>query len=89
MKKFICHIVTIIFGMCSVLICTCWSQYSYPRIKAHYSKEYIDKNKGRVIVEIPEVFELANIAIAIKKIAIKETNQKIKEIEIAIDSWNK
>ena len=35
----------------------------YPR--ANYTTDYIEKNKGKVLVEIPEVFELANVAIAI------------------------
>lgn len=35
----------------------------YPR--ASYTADYIERNKGKVLVEIPEVFELANIAIAI------------------------
>jgi len=34
-------------------------------VKAHYTKEYIENNKGKIIVVIPEVYELANIAIAI------------------------
>lgn len=32
---------------------------------ATYSSEYVEKNRGKVIVEIPEVYELANIIIAI------------------------
>ncbi len=34
---------------------------------ADYSADYIQSNKGRMLVEIPETFELANIAIAISE----------------------
>ena len=33
--------------------------------RAHYTRAYIEENRGKVIAEIPEVFELANIIIAI------------------------
>jgi hypothetical protein len=32
---------------------------------AAYSSEYVEENRGKVIVEIPEVYELANVIIAI------------------------
>jgi hypothetical protein len=32
---------------------------------ATYSSEYVEENRGKVIVEIPEVYELANVIIAI------------------------
>ena len=39
---------------------------------ADYSDEYIHDNTGKVLVEIPEVFELANIAIAISEVGLKD-----------------
>ena len=38
---------------------------SLANCSTNYSPEYIERNRGKVLVEIPEVFELANIAIAI------------------------
>ena len=34
---------------------------------AIYSSEYVEENRGKVIVEIPEVYELANVIIAISE----------------------
>jgi hypothetical protein len=42
---------------------------------ATYSSEYVEENRGKVIVEIPEVFELANIAIAISEEGLKHPNR--------------
>lgn len=81
MKKYIGLIVTLIFGIFSVLICTCWSQYSFPRIKAHYSKEYTKRNKNKVIVEIPEVYELANIVITITDYGLNNPHRVHKKGE--------
>ena len=81
MRKFIGLIVALIFGIHSILVCTCWSQYSNSKIKANYSKEYIDKNKGRVIVEIPEIFELANIAIAVTDYGLTNPHRVYKKGE--------
>lgn len=41
----------------------------------YYSDEYIKKNKGKALVEIPEVFELANIAIAISEEGLRHRNR--------------
>jgi len=38
---------------------------------ARYSDAYVEENRGKVLVEIPEVFELANIAIAISDEGLK------------------
>ena len=40
--------------------------------RARYTDDYIEKNKGKVLVEIPEVFELANIAIAISDYGLND-----------------
>ncbi|MFQ6083019.1 MAG: DUF4932 domain-containing protein [Candidatus Aminicenantia bacterium] len=55
----------LIIGLSLILNQAHLGQYYYPGKKAHYTQEYIEENKGKVIVEIPEVYELANIAIAI------------------------
>lgn len=47
--------------------------------EASYTKEYVEKNTGRVIVAIPEVYELANIAIAITNYGLSNPNRVIKE----------
>jgi hypothetical protein len=39
---------------------------------ADYSSDYIERNRGRVLVEIPETFELANIAIAISERGLED-----------------
>ncbi len=43
--------------------------------RANYTADYIGKNKGKVLVEIPEVFELANIAIAISDEGLNNPNR--------------
>lgn len=48
---------------------------SLSRDSADFSAEYIEKNRGRVLVEIPEIFELANIAIAISGPGLNEQNR--------------
>ena len=40
----------------------------------HFSDEYIEKNKGKVQVEIPEVHELINIMIAISEVGRVDSN---------------
>jgi hypothetical protein len=45
-----------------------WSEYS----RANYTSDYIKKNQDKVLVEIPEVFELANIAIAISDYGLND-----------------
>ncbi len=47
----------------------------------NYPDEYIRKNKGKALVEIPEVFELANIAIAISEEGLKHPNRVRKQGE--------
>ena len=42
---------------------------------AYYSDEYVKKNRGKALVEIPDVFELANIAIAISDEGLKHPNR--------------
>jgi hypothetical protein len=42
---------------------------------ADYTDDYIEKNRGKVLVEIPEVFELANIAIAISDEGLNNPNR--------------
>jgi hypothetical protein len=62
----------LIFGLYSTLIWACLGQYSYAQMKkssfcinTQYTQEYVKENQGKVVVEIPEVYELANIAITI------------------------
>lgn len=62
----------IVVGLSGILIWVIWWQrwalmeYIKRRYcRANYSAEYIEKNRGKALVEIPEIFELANIAIAI------------------------
>ena len=47
--------------------------------RVHYSKEYIEENRGKVIVEIPEVYELANIAIAITDYGLNDPYSVFKQ----------
>ncbi len=42
------------------------------RASADYSDAYIAENAGKVLVEIPEAFELANVAIAISETGLKD-----------------
>jgi C-terminal processing protease CtpA/Prc len=42
---------------------------------ANYTADYIEKNQGKVLIEIPEVFELANIAIAISDEGLNNPNR--------------
>ncbi|UCD51766.1 MAG: DUF4932 domain-containing protein [Phycisphaerales bacterium] len=46
---------------------------------ADYPAEYIERNRGRVLVEIPETFELANIAIAISQAGLNEQHHVNKQ----------
>ena len=46
---------------------------------AVFDDEYIRKNKGRVLVEIPETFELANIALAITDYGLNDANSVYKK----------
>lgn len=55
--------------------------YAGQEKEASYTKEYVEKNTNRVIVEIPEVYELANIAIAITNYGLNNPNRVIKEGE--------
>ncbi len=50
-----------------------------PDDNSSYVDEYIQKNRGKVIVEIPEVFELANIAIAISDKGLSNPNRVNKQ----------
>ncbi|HUT47112.1 MAG TPA: DUF4932 domain-containing protein [Sedimentisphaerales bacterium] len=43
--------------------------------RANYSPDYIEKNQGKVLIEIPEVFELANITIAISDEGLNNPNR--------------
>jgi hypothetical protein len=45
----------------------------------YYSDAYVKKNKGKALVEIPEVFELANIAIAISEEGLRHPNRVRKK----------
>lgn len=49
--------------------------------RANYTPEYVEKNRGKVVVEIPEVYELANIAIAISDYGLKEPHRVYKHGE--------
>jgi hypothetical protein len=48
-------------------------------LSANYSDEYIRANTGKVLVEIPEVFELANIAIAISESGLNDLHRVHKK----------
>jgi len=45
---------------------------SLAKAGADYSAEYIEQNRGRILVEIPEVFELANIVIALSEPGLQD-----------------
>jgi len=47
--------------------------------RANYTREYIRENKDKVIVEIPEIFELANVAIAITDDGLNHPNRVHKQ----------
>lgn len=49
--------------------------FGYSIVGANYSAEYIEENRGKALVEIPEMFELANIAIAISEEGLKHPNR--------------
>lgn len=46
---------------------------------ADYSSDYIDQHKGQVRVEVPETFELANIAIAISERGLNDPHRVNKQ----------
>jgi len=46
---------------------------------ADYSAEYIEQNRGQVLIEIPETFELANIVIAISEPGLNEQHRVHKQ----------
>ena len=56
-----------------------WAFLAPLDFRANYTQEYIRQNKGKVIVEIPEVYELANIAIAISKYGLTDPRRVHKE----------
>ena len=70
-KKRYLFITTII--VVSIILFLSFTRFKSPMpTQANYSKEYIEKNRGKVVVEIPEVYELANIAIAISDYGLKD-----------------
>lgn len=74
----------LIIGLTTVLIVGCQSIRDNSvdsRTKSQYTQEYIDENKGKVIVEIPEVYELANIAIAITDQGLENSSRVFKDGE--------
>ncbi len=58
-------------GILIFLMYECRWDFVYSLIGANYSAEYIEENRGKALVEIPEMFELANIAIAISEEGLK------------------
>lgn len=56
-----------------MLISTLWSQIHTFEIKADYSQDYIEENKGKYRVEVPEVYELANICISISDFGLNSS----------------
>jgi len=77
-RKFLILLFILVFILTPIL--TCWCQDSYPWIKANYTLGYIKKNKSKVIIEIPEVYELTNIIIAITDYGLS-TNRVYKQGE--------
>lgn len=49
--------------------------------KANYSEKYIRENEGKIIIEIPEVYELANIATAITNYGLNNPWRIYKKTE--------
>lgn len=47
--------------------------------EAFYDDEYVSRNKGTVLVEIPETFELANIALAVTDYGLNDANSVFKK----------
>jgi hypothetical protein len=45
------------------------------QLRANYTPDYVHKNKDKVLVEIPEMFELANVAIAISDEGLRHPNR--------------
>jgi hypothetical protein len=52
----------------------CYTRLEGVKPNVNFTKEYIKKNKGKVIVAIPEVSELVNILMVLHKDAEKEEN---------------
>lgn len=64
-------------SLLSCLLCyvTLSAQKSYPTAEnLNFTKKYIKQNKGKFIVEIPEVHELGNIAIALTQVGQIDSN---------------
>ncbi|MHC4086503.1 MAG: DUF4932 domain-containing protein [Planctomycetota bacterium] len=57
------------------LIYGCRWDSGHSRSGVDSSMEYIEKNRSKALVEIPEMFELANIAIAISEEGLKHPNR--------------
>lgn len=60
-----------LWGSFICLIYGCRGNLEHPHSGENYTAEYIKENKGKALVEIPEMFELANIAIAISEEGLK------------------
>jgi hypothetical protein len=70
--------VAVIAGLSGILIfltCESLRDFGYSIVGANYSAQYIEENRGKALVEIPEMFELANIAIAISEEGLKHPNR--------------
>lgn len=54
-------------------------QYNFWESRSNLTKEYFSKNNGKVNIELPEAFELANIAYAITKDGLQNRNRIFHE----------
>lgn len=74
--------ITIVISVFLLLITNFWfffGQYLLPIEKASFTQEYINQNEGKVNVSVPEVYELANIIIAMTDYGIEDPFRVYKE----------
>jgi len=54
------------------------TQIKGAEVKARFSQEYQDKNKGRTLIEVPKVYELFNVVFALTRFYSDEETQVIE-----------
>jgi hypothetical protein len=76
----------VIIGVSGIIVWGIWSHrwkvgrfIASHKSRATYSAEYMENNRGKVLVEIPEVFELANIAIAVTDFGLEDPRRVQKK----------
>ena len=78
-KRYIILIIVVVILLILTIIWFLFGQYLLPLKKASFSQEYIDQNQGQVSVVVPEVYELANVIIAITDYGIDDPFRVYKE----------